>query len=242
MLKYTIAASKKIVDDLRLLANVITIVMQSFMICYLGVAIALNNGSRAINSTLCALTAINFIVYLITYGRSGKRAKSIKGAVSRSYTYIKLSLNAFSLASVIYSIYVSASSVSGITMVIAPIMILLWVAQVVFQLAKAYAENRLKLFTDALKMDFDFVLNPINKAKNLVHDFLGEEREEMKGASDRNRRILEERAEADEARRNEKIARGISKFAKAVKNRFASADIPEQTDYVVEDKDPAIKK
>lgn len=224
MLKYTVAASKKIVDDLRLLAHIVTILMQSFMICYLGVAIVLNNGSRIINAVLCTLTALNFIVYLVTYGRSEKRAKTIKGAVSRSYTYIKLSLNAFSLASVIYSIYVSAAEVSGITLVIAPIMILLWVAQVLFQLAKVYAENRFNLFLDALKMDFEFVLNPLNKAKNMVHDFLGEERETYKDASEKNRRILTERAEADGLKKSARRAERIGRFVDAIKNKIASAE------------------
>ena len=227
MLKYTVAACNKIVSDLKRLSHVFTVVVQSLMIVYMAYSAIVNNGSRAINIALGALTLVNLVVYLIFNRRNDKKSKRFKGAVSRGYIVFKLSLNAISLASVIYSIYVGASNVSGLTLVITPLMIIMWVLQVLFQLAKAYAENRFALFVDGLKMDFEFVISPVKKVKNAVHDFFGEEREEESGVSEKNRAVLTHRAEEDglvkKQKRREKL---ISRF-NVIKKKLIDATMDE---------------
>lgn len=230
MLKYTLAACRRIVNDLKLLAHIFTIVVQSFMIVYMTYSAIVNNGSRIINITLGAVTFLNLVVYLITYGRSSKKAKRVKGAVSKGYVIAKLSLNAVSLASIVYSIYVGASNVSSMTMVIAPLMIIMWVLQVALQVAKSYVENRVVLFVDGFQMDFELAFKLKVKANNLVHDFFGEDREDEVIISPKNRKILEEQAIADGLNKKNKRASSRRKFFDAVRSKLtSSAEKDEET-------------
>ena len=231
MLKYTVAALNKTIKDLRLFAHIATIVMQSFMVVYLTFAIIVGNGSRWINGVLVLLTAVNFTVYLLTYGKDDKRSKRVKGTSHKTYVYIKLFLNAVSLASVIYSIYSSAGNVTGITMVTAPIMIVLWIAQVALEVIKIYVSRCSGLFLDALEMDFEFVLKPMTKARNILHDFIGEEREAENTVSERNRRLLMEQAGVDEAARQQKkpgiIKRAFRELVRRIKEKENKKKLPE---------------
>ena len=225
MLKYTIAAFHKIVADLKLIAHVATIVMQSFMTVYLVCAIIVNTGSRIINSVLLLLTVLNFIIYLVTYGKSDKLSKKAKGITSKTYKILKLSLNAISLASVIYSIYASSASINGITLVTTPIMVVLWVTQVAFELIKVYVSNRATLFINGLQMDFEFAIKPITKARNFLHDFLGEEREDEVTVPEENRRILTKQAELDDLERGKKpkglLVRAFDELKRRVGESFS---------------------
>ena len=228
MFKYTVAAYHKIVNDLKMLAHVFTIVVQSLMILYMTYSAIVNNGSRAINITLGALTLASLLFYLFTYGRDNKKVKRVRGLVSRGYAIAKLTINAVSLASIVYSIYVGASDISALSLVITPLMIIMWVLQVLFQFAKAYAENRLALLVDGIEMDVEFVANPIKRVKNVVHDFLGEEREAESGVSEKNRRILTKQAEEDGAIKKEKRSTRIKSFAGAIRSRLSRKDAADE--------------
>ena len=206
MLKYTVAAFSRIKRDLEILSKFAAILMQSFMTVYLTLAIVFDNGSRVINSILLGLTVVHFTLYLIFDGKKTKLAKKVKGYNSKIYTYSKLALNAVSLASVIYSIYVSPDVISSITMVTTPLMIVLWVLQVLFEVVKVYVSVRADLVLDGLAMDFEFATKPIVKARNVLHDFIGEEREPETSVSAENRRILTEQAEINEEEKKKKKA------------------------------------
>ena len=206
MLKYTIAAFTRIKRDLEILSKFAAILMQSFMTVYLTLAIIFDNGSRIINSVLLGLTVVHFCLYLIFDGRKTKLAKKVKGYSSKIYTYSKLALNAISLASVIYSIYASPHVISSITMVTTPLMIVLWVLQVLFEIVKVYVSIRADLVIDGLAMDFEFVTKPFMKARNVLHDFIGEEREAESSVSSENRRILTEQAGINDEEKKKKKA------------------------------------
>lgn len=220
MLKYTIAAYRRIIKDLSILANITTIVTQSFMILYLAYALIIGQGNRIINAVLLGMTALNLIIHIITNGKSDKRAKTTKKVSHTAYIVIKLTLNAVSLASVVYSIYVNSADVTAFAMLTTPLMILLWIAQVAFELIKLYVTNRAALFLDGLKMDFEFVLKPIVKTKNFFKDLFGEEREDTEIVGEKNRRILTEQAgiEIEEKRESRKAFFG--KLWDVVKRKF----------------------
>lgn len=237
MLKYTRAAFSRIVKDLKLLTLIITVIMQSFMIAYLTASIILDKGNLIVNAILLGLTAVNFIFYLVTYGRNSRLMKKVKGRVSRTYSVAKLSVNAISLASVIYSIYVGASDITGFTMVMTPLMIILWVMQVLFQLTRAYVENRKDLLMDGIQMDFEIVVKPYMKVRNAVHDFFGDEREDEDVVSRKNRAVLEAQAEADGIAKKEKRASKRAKFWNAVRSHFNSENTSD-----TDDKEPVTGK
>ena len=91
-------------------------------------------------------------------------------------------------------------------MVTTPLMIVLWVLQVIFEIVKVYVSIRVDLVLDGLAMDFEFVTKPFMKARNVLHDFIGEEREAETSVSADNRRILTEQAGINEEEKKKKKA------------------------------------
>ena len=223
MLKYTVAAWNTIVNDMKLISKLATIIMQSFMIVYLTLGIIFTNGNVIVNSVLLGLTVVHFGLYLCTDGKKGETAKRVKGVSSKVYTYAKLMINAVSLASIIYSIYVSPDIVSSITLVTTPLMIVLWVLQLLFELVKIYVERRATLFIDGIKMDFEVVIKPLTKARNLLHDFIGEEREAEDTVTESSRRILTEQASIDEEEKKKKPKNIFLRAFDEVKRRVRDA-------------------
>ncbi len=201
MLKYTSAAIHKIINDLILLAHVSTIVMQVFMILYLTVAIIIGSGSLPINLALVTVNAVGLTVYLITYGKKDKKSKASKDITERVCTWAKIILNAISLASVIYTIYATSEEVTRLTLVLTPLMIIMWVLQVSIELVKQFVTRRARLFLDGIRMDFEFIAKPIIHTKNFINDMMGEEKESTDIVSVENRRILTEQAERDKKER-----------------------------------------
>ena len=127
MFKYTRAAVSRIVIDLKLLAHIANIVMQSFMIAYLAFSMIIGRGSMLINGILVGLTAANLVFYLVMYGRATRGAKRLRRRVSRIYVAAKLSVNIVPLASIAYSVYVGASDVTSLALIFTPLMIILWI-------------------------------------------------------------------------------------------------------------------
>ena len=91
-------------------------------------------------------------------------------------------------------------------MVTTPLMIVLWVLQVLFEIVKVYVSIRADLVIDGLAMDFEFVTKPFMKARNVLHDFIGEEREAESSVSSENRRILTEQAGINDEEKKKKKA------------------------------------
>lgn len=204
MFKYTKAAINRINADLKRLANLATILMQSVMIIYLVISMIVEQGKLIVNAILAAITATYFVVFLIHLGKEDKRSKENMRINTKIYFWSRIIINAFNLGSVIYSIYISASNVSPITYIITPILIILWVGQVALEVIKEYVKNRFVLFVDGLEMDFEFIIKPVNQAKSFFDGLIGEHHEEVEYVSEKNRRILEEQAGCDsEAKKKE---------------------------------------
>ncbi|MBR2930767.1 MAG: hypothetical protein IKC32_06010 [Clostridia bacterium] len=224
MLKYTVAAVTRIVNDLKLAAHVATTVMQSFMLVYLIISMILGSGSLIINGVLLALSAVNLAVYLFTYGRTSKLAKRAKSKTATVCRWAKLFINAISLVSVIYSIWATTADVPRLTLVLTPITLVLWVVQVAIEVIRIYATRRFAYFVDALKMDFEFVTKPVTKARNFLHDFIGEEREDEDTVSPENReRLIAEAGVIEEKKKGKPkniVSRAFSELGRRIKAKF----------------------
>lgn len=239
MFKYTKAAINRINADLKRLANLATILMQSVMIIYLVISMIVEQGKLIVNAILALLTLTYFVIFLIHLGKEDKRSKENMRVGSKIYFWSRIIINAFNLASVIYSIYISASNVSPMTYIITPILIILWVGQVALEVIKEYVKNRFILFVDGLEMDFEFVIKPVNRAKSFFDGLIGEHHEEVEYVSEKNRRILEDQAGCDsEAKKKEpsyltklfnRIKDGIGSLFKK-KPKDAPDTLPEPTE------------
>lgn len=215
MLKYTLASTNKIKDEIRLMVHIINIVTSAFMIVYLALISIFEIGYLIPNVILLALTLVDFLTYLLTYRTTCKKKKSVKSVITHVYRISKILLNAISLAIIIYTICFDPLSVNSILLVVVPLMIILWIMQLVFEVLSLYVRSRVDLFVDGIQMDFEAVIRPINKVRNAVLGAIGEDEESDDPVSEHNRAILEEQAREDGERRKvkrKKLFHGIKKL------------------------------
>ena len=198
MFKHTIASANIIKSELSLLSYLVNIVSSVFLIGYMIFATVIGRGFLAVNITLCVLTAVNFTVYLITRGKRDREAKSIRKFVKHFYNISRIILNAIPLGSVLYLLAFTSEDVSRIEMVFIPLLIILWIAQVIFEISSLYIESRMTLFVDGLRMDIE----PFMKIKNVIS---GESEKNLKSSvSDAHRALLTEEAEKYIAEKEER--------------------------------------
>ena len=140
-------------------------------------------------------------------------------------------LNAISLAIIIYTICFDPLSVSSILMVVVPLLIILWIMQLVFEVLSLYVRSRVDLFVDGIQMDFEAVIRPINKVRNAVLGAIGEDEGSDELVSEHNRAILEEQAREDGERRKvkrKKLFHGIKKLVISKIKKLSEKDDPDE--------------
>lgn len=251
MFKYTRAAADKIGAELNLLSHVFTIVMQAIMLVYFTFALILPKGYTTVNIIGIIVTAFYLIFYLITHRAESRAAQKRKKLVSKIVKFIKLSLSAFTLGTVMYSAIMATSALDGavtpFTLITTPIMILVWVFQIAIELLKYYTTSRVNIFLDGLKMDIEPVVNPGIKAENLLRRFFKDEEKELLEVDDKTRQDLKARADAASEkksaetlekweRRGEVLVERIKEGGEAIADRFKGI-FKKSSEGVAEDSD-----
>jgi hypothetical protein len=198
MFKYTRAAATKIKEDLSLLSHLYTVIMQIILLAYFIVALLLPKGYFTVNIIGIAVTAFYLVFYLISYYSSDRIGAGHRRLVKTVVKIIKLSLSAFTLATILYSVLMASTAftdgVTPFTLVTAPLMIIVWVLQVVVELIKYYATAKIELFVDGLRMDVEKVAEPITRIENKIHRFFGEKEKQTDSVDEKNREELMKRA------------------------------------------------
>ena len=168
MFKYTVAAINKSVDDVKRASFLIDILVNVLYIVYLVYAIAVGSGNPFVNATLCALTAVFFVSYIVT-SLDEKKARARK-IVKKTYKRIKIFIDAFSLAIAIYSIYIAAEHATVISLLLTVGSLIGWIAKVSFSILSNFVEARAKLIISAFRVDFEPLYKVHNAYKLLVGD------------------------------------------------------------------------
>ncbi len=208
MFKYTRASLDKIGEELKLISHLYTIIMQVIMLAYFTFALVLPKGYVAVNIIGIAVTAFYLGFYLITHYSEKKASDKSRLIVKKVVKYIKLTLSAFTLATVMYSAIMATSALDGavtpFTLITTPIMIVVWVLQIAVELLTVYTTSRINIFTDGLKMDLEPVVNPAIKAENAFRRFFKEEEKSELSVDEKTRDELKKRAEEkSEAKKEE---------------------------------------
>ena len=184
MLKYTVATFNKIIDDIKRASFLIDLLVNLLYIVYLVYALAVGSGNPFVNATLCALTVIFFISYVIT--SLDEKKKRTRKIVKRTYKRVKMFLDAFSLAIAIYSVYIAAEHATVISILLTVGSLIGWIAKVSFTILASFLEARFKLMIAAFHVDFEPFYKVHNAYKLLIGDEVGE------GVSPEMRRTLDE--------------------------------------------------
>ena len=238
MLDYTKAIFNKTLSDLKLFAKIWTISTLGVYIAYLIYAIAASSGSLVANIILLTLTAVYFALYLIMTLKGSDALKSKRKIIKKSYKYSKYVINTVTLATALYSIWVTPFAVHPFKLLATVFMAIMLIVQLVLEVSVSIVEKRFGMFVEALRADIEFVTKPVNTVKNVFKKITGQEVEPEKEKS-KDRMYLDElvnherdaksKAKASaKAERGEKISAWLDSHISKIslKRKKKSADEP----------------
>ena len=165
MFKHTRAYLKLIQSELSLFSLIANLVSSFFMIGYMTYSLIADRGIMGVNIALLALAVVNLTIYLTVKAVKSGKADSFRRVEKHIYNISRIFINAVPLAAVIYSLAFAGEELSQIELVLLPLMILLWVFQTALELVTLYLERRLRLFADAIALDYEPIRKIVNSLK-----------------------------------------------------------------------------
>ena len=216
MFDYTKAIFYKTLADLKLFAKIWTISTLGVYITYLIYAIATGSGSLVANIILLTLTSIYFAFYLMMIIKGSELLKARKKIVKKTYKYSKYVINAVTLSTALYSIWINPYNVHPFKLLVTVFMVIMLVVQLALEVSVIIVEKRFNMFIEAFHADIEVVTKPVNTVKNVFKKIVGQEVEPEKERS-KDRVYLDKLVEqgrdaesakkaAAKAERNEKIS------------------------------------
>lgn len=174
MLKYTRASIDIIIADLRRYYNIFKYVSRLAMIAYFIFAIIAGLGLFPVNIAMLSLISLYSLVELIF---DFKHKKLIR----RSYKWLIIILRAISLGFVVYGVYETSEKATPLAIILITLMIIFWLAQIIFEIIVEIFEDKRDLFLAAVHEDFKETKEkygkPIETVKNVFNFIRGKESE-----------------------------------------------------------------
>lgn len=190
MFKYTRTAIDIIISDIKKFSTIFNYGSLIFTSAYFIYALVTKTGNFIANIILASLFVGYTIFYFITRSMEMKTAKKI---VKRSYKWIKIVIKTFTLGAMIYGIYITTTNVTPISIILATLMIILYVLQILLELACEIVEDKKDLLVEAVAKDMEIVTKPVSAVGNFVKRMKGEEVVIEEKEPSRELKILEKR-------------------------------------------------
>lgn len=190
MFKYTRTAIDIIISDIKKFSTIFNYGSLIFTSAYFIYALVTKTGNFIANIILASLFVGYTIFYFITKSMEMKTAKKI---VKRSYKWIKIVIKTFTLGAMIYGIYITTTNVTPISIILATLMIILYVLQILLELACEIVEDKKDLLVEAVAKDMEIVTKPVSAVGNFVKRIKGEEVVIEEKEPSRELKILEKR-------------------------------------------------
>lgn len=170
MFIHTREALNQVVRDFKFASRTCTFGTQIFYIGYLIYAICAGVGYLWANIALLAICGIYFIFTALTLELKSKELKLIKRNTRHTFRWVKILIRAVVLVSMVYSIYISATAPTPITIILTVISVIGWLLSLSLELITIYVENRVKMLINGLKEDFHFeeISNAAGKVGSVV--------------------------------------------------------------------------
>lgn len=153
-------------SELRLFAFLTTLISQIVTVAYLVYALICGIGIAALNIAFAAVCVAYAIISTNFFAVKDKHKKGALKDFKRGARIFKFAAKTITLTVSIYGIAISSEKVDAIAIILATLSIVLWIIQLVFELASAYVRYKSKIFMESLRTDFA----PLFSAYNKVHD------------------------------------------------------------------------
>ncbi len=168
MFDYTKAAITKISDDFKKLSFVLGVSGQFFYIAYLAYSLITGKGILWANIVLSVVSVAYFIFYLVTNGKIDKSYRNAKKRVRRAHAIIKLTVRAFTLIAMLYSIYYTVLEISVLSITFTALSLISFIFQILLEIVRWVIENRYELFVTGWEADIEKIKQPFQTAKNIL--------------------------------------------------------------------------
>lgn len=168
MFDHTKSALKSTVKQIKFIANLFKYSTSAILIAYFIYTIFAKIGLIWANACLLALALFSLVFEIIT-DRSKSISKSTEKTVKRSVKFIKLFIRALTLGTMLFSIYMSAKNVNGITIIVTTLAVISWILSFLFEVVHIILEKKVKALVNSFKEDFNHLTHPFH-AKEKVKD------------------------------------------------------------------------
>ena len=172
MFKYTKAALSLVIDNLKLYAKIFKYSSLIFSLAYYIYSLVTETGNTIVNIILISLIGTYIIFETITFNKNLKLTKKI---VNKSFRWIRLALKAFTLASTIYSVYLTSTHVNAIRIILTTLLLAVFIIQVIIEIVTIIVEHNAKFIIEGFAQDMQDIKKPVNDIKNVIRRIKGEE-------------------------------------------------------------------
>ena len=206
MFNYTRASIGIILDDIKRYHRAFKFGSLIFTLAYFSYALAASVGHIAANIFLVSLYLSYFVFEIVTRDTDLKKTRR---AIRRSYRVTRITVNAVSLAIMLYGIYTATTSIEPISIILATLMIISWVLQLLLAITVEIVESKVDLLVAGWNKDMEDL-----KPKNIIGNVFkwGKDQAEDEKPKSREMQILEERVRRDKEARREKKRRRKSQI------------------------------
>lgn len=183
MLKYTIAAIEKTIDDIKLLARTFEFILAFMQIPFAVYNLATNTGIFLVNLALLIISSAYFIIFLIAsraYSTTLKKQekkhwKNIKAKAKKIARWSKRPVQLYSFAIIIYGLTIPTTAFKPLSIILLLLQLLTFIIFFFIDLLSIAIEKRKNLFKEAWKSDMDDIKEPGRIVGNAVKSIFGKE-------------------------------------------------------------------
>ena len=147
-----------------------------------------------INIIFLALVVLYALFLIVMYKSENKQVKKIGKKI---FKFIKLTLKAVALSITLYNLYIAATNVDAISIIILTLSIILWVIQLLLEIISLVLESKIRLITNAFKLDVKPIVD--------IHNFFTKKENDWNidySKLDKDKSILDDNIKAKKTKKN----------------------------------------
>ena len=170
MFKHTKSALKKIGDDITKIWNFTNYSLISLSLIFLIIMLSFSVGETFVNVILLILTVFTLVITILCnkkfLTKKEKKEHKVKlYKIKHAIKFSKILTKAYSLGIVLYSMYFANAYISPFSIIFTTLMLIMWLASVVFELFILFFNKEKELFMSSLEKDFAWAINTKNFAE-----------------------------------------------------------------------------
>ena len=177
MFKNTRESISKIIKIYKIAKNIFNYGLNGLMIIYLSLAISFSTGNFIANLIILPITVIMFVLSVFVDLSEEKKTKRKLKGTKHIFKWGKILTNAFSLGVTLYGMFIAASMVSPLSIILTTLLIIMWIIKVMIEVLIMTVEHLYYMLENSVKEDLKWALDTktfVSEKAEMVKEGLGE--------------------------------------------------------------------